>query len=128
MHRKILEEASHEQLKHFIDRTFRELKDTDYEMYEELEEELYEDVYGCHFTEWLLDCATHKMHNEDGTMGAHWTVEQTTEVAKREGIVNRFGKCFLFVQKKGWERLTPRNFCDKIQSWGFPCKISICKG
>lgn len=86
MHRKILEEVTHEQLKHFIDRTFRELKEKNYEMYEELEEELYEDVYGCHFTEWMLDCATQKMHNEDGTMGAHWTVEQTTEVAKHEGI------------------------------------------
>ncbi len=86
MHKKILEEATHEQLKHFIDRTFMELKESNYEMYEELEEELYEDIFGCHFNEWMLERATHKMHNEDGTIGAHWNVEQTTEVAKHEGI------------------------------------------
>lgn len=86
MHTKILEHATHEQLKHFIMETFEELKEHNYEMYEELEEELYEDVYGCHFTDWLLEKAVHKMHNEDGTTGGHWTLEQTTDVAKQHGI------------------------------------------
>lgn len=86
MHRMMLEQASHDHLKHFIDRMFMELKEKNHEMYEELEEELYEDVYGCHFNEWMLEKALSKMHNEDGTMGGHWTVEQTTDVAKQHGI------------------------------------------
>lgn len=99
MHTKILENATHEQLKHFISRTFEELKENNYEMYEELEEELYEDIYGCHFTEWLLEKALHKMHNEDGSMGGHWTLEQTTDVAKQHGIsfesFNKYDWCYV---------------------------------
>jgi hypothetical protein len=86
MHRKMLEDATHEHLHNFISRMFEELKEKDHEMYEELEEELYKDIYGCHFNEWLLEKALKRMHNEDGTMGGHWTIEQTTEVAKQHGI------------------------------------------
>lgn len=86
MHKRMLEDASSEQLHDFIDRMFEELKEKDHEMYEELEEELYKDIYGCHFNEWLLHKATNKMENEDGTHGAHWNIEQTTDVAKQHGI------------------------------------------
>jgi hypothetical protein len=86
MHTKLLQHAGHEHLKEFLMDTFDELKKVDHEMYEELEEELYEKVYGCHFCDWLLEKATAHFHNEDGTMGPHWNVEQTTEVAKHEGI------------------------------------------
>lgn len=86
MHRRMLEEASHEHLHNFVDRMFEELKEKNHEMYEELEEELYMDIYGCHFTEWLLEKALKKMRNQDGTMGGHWTIEQTTDVAKQHGI------------------------------------------
>ena len=41
MHTKILEEATHEQLKHFIDHSLKELKHADHDMYEELEHDLY---------------------------------------------------------------------------------------
>ena len=47
---------------------------------------LYKEVYGCHFTKWLLEKALKDMVNEDGTMGGHWTVEQTTMVARSNGI------------------------------------------
>ena len=99
MHRKMLEDASHEHLHRFIERMFDELKESNHEMYKELEEELYEDIYGCHFTEWLLEKALHKMHNEDGTMGGHWTIEQTTDVAKQHGIefdtFNKYDFCYV---------------------------------
>lgn len=86
MHRKILEDATGEQLKYFLLDTFDELKKADREMYEELEEDLYEEVYGCHFNKWLLDKALSNMKNEDGTMGGHWTLEQTNSVAKSNNI------------------------------------------
>ncbi len=86
MHRKILEDATQEQLKYFLLDTFDELKKVDREMYEELEDDLYKEVYGCHFNKWLLEKALSNMKNEDGTTGGHWTVEQTNSVAKSNNI------------------------------------------
>ena len=83
MHRKIIEEATHEQLKNFAYRAFDMIKRTvDEETYDDIEMILYKDVYGCHFNKWLLEKALCCMVNEDGTEGGHWTVEQTTSVAK----------------------------------------------
>lgn len=86
MHTKLLHYAGHENLKEFLMETFDELKKVDHEMYDELEEKLYNKIYGCHFSEWLLEKATSHFYNEDGTMGGHWTLDQTTEVAKQHGI------------------------------------------
>ena len=87
MHRKIIEEATQEQLKDFAYRAFDMIKrNVDEETYEDIEMILYKDVHGCHFTKWLLEKAYCCMENEDGTKGAHWTVEQTTGVARNAGI------------------------------------------
>ena len=43
-------------------------------------------LYGKHFSDWMLKRATEKMINEDGTVGPHWSVEQTTAVAKNNGV------------------------------------------
>ena len=86
MHKKILEEISLEQLKKFVDWSLCELKYKDYEMYEELEHELYITVYGHHFNEWELKKALEHMENEDGTVGGHWTLEETNSVARQHGI------------------------------------------
>ena len=87
MHRKIIEDATHEQLKDFAYKAFDMIKRvTDEDTYEDIEMILYKDVYGCHFTKWLLEKALCCMENEDGTKGGHWTVEQTTMVARNNGI------------------------------------------
>ena len=87
MHRKIIEEATLEQLKDFAYRAFDMLKRTvDEETYDEIEMIMYKDVYGCHFNKWLLEKATQDMVNEDGTKGGHWNLEQTTMVARSNGI------------------------------------------
>lgn len=86
MHRKILEAATEKQAKDFLDETILMIRETNYDLYEKLEEHLYYEVFGCHFTDWLLEEAVSKMVNEDGSKGAHWTVEQTTQVAERNGI------------------------------------------
>lgn len=86
MHKKMLEDASSEQIKEFLRDTLSMLKSTDKELYEQLENSLYKEIYGCHFNQWLLDCALEKMQNEDGTTGGHWTLDQTTSVAKQNGI------------------------------------------
>ena len=86
MHKKLIKVASDEQLREFVDDAMGMLKETNPETYETLEMHLYKEIYGCHFSDWLLEKATSKMINEDGTSGAHWTVEQTTAVARQNGI------------------------------------------
>ena len=86
MHRKMLEEATHEQLKTFLYDQFDELKRTMPEIYEDMEEELYEHIYGCHFTPWKYDCAVKELKNQDGSTGPHWTVQQIVDYAKSHAI------------------------------------------
>ena len=86
MHKKLIKVASYEQLKDFADGALSMLKETNHETYEDLEMYLYKEIYGCHFCDWLLEEAVSKMVNEDGTKGGHWSVDQTTSVAKSKGV------------------------------------------
>lgn len=86
MHHKLLESATHEQLKEYTEKSLDMLKETNHELYEELEMYLYKLIYGCHFNEWLLKEATSHMMNEDGTTGAHWNLEQTNSLARSKGL------------------------------------------
>lgn len=87
MHSKIIEEATHEQLKDFSYEVFEMLKRTvDEDVYDDIEMELYKKVYGCHFNKWLLEKALCCMENEDGTKGGHWSLEQTNSVARSGNI------------------------------------------
>ena len=113
MHRKIIEEATHEQLKGFAYDVFDMLKRTvDDEVYEDIEMELYKDVHGCHFTKWLLEKALCCMENEDGTKGGHWTVEQTTGVAKNNGI------SFEFFNEYDWNYVMNMVYSDYYKTGG----------
>lgn len=82
----MLKEATPEQLHKFAEHALDEVKESDKELYYKLEMELYRDIYGDHFNPWLLEKALSKMVNEDGTTGGHWTVDQTTMVARSNGI------------------------------------------
>ena len=86
MHTRIIEDATLEQLKDFAHYSLGMVKRIDEDVYDDIEEYLYKEVYGCHFTKWLLEKALKEMHNEDNTVGGHWTVEQTTNVARSNGI------------------------------------------
>jgi len=86
MHKKILKDVSDEQLRDFVDDALMMIRETNHDLYETLEHHLYKETYGCHFNDWLLNDATKYMVNEDGTIGPHWNVEQTTSVAKQNGI------------------------------------------
>ena len=44
-------------------------------------------AYGAEFTHEDANKWAEKMVNEDGTMGAHWTVEQTSAVAAANGVM-----------------------------------------
>ena len=86
MHKELLKVATFEQLKNFTDNALSMLKETNPKTYDDLEVYLYKEIYGCHFCDWLLEKATKNMINEDGTVGPHWTVDQTSSVAKSNGI------------------------------------------
>lgn len=87
MHTKLICEASDSVLRSFLMKSFDEIKIKDHDMYEELEEDLYKEIYGCHFSEWMLDKALSKLQNEDGSTGGHWDLATTTSVANNNGIV-----------------------------------------
>ena len=99
MHRTLVNIASHDTLKSFLIKAFDELKEKDYEMYEELELDLYKEIYGCHFSDWLLDRALEHMVNEDGTKGKHWDLKSTTQVANNNGVAfdyfNEYDWCYV---------------------------------
>lgn len=82
MHKQLIKEATNEQLKEFIDDAMSMIKETHHDLYEDLESYLYREIYGCHFSDWLLNKALSQMVNEDGTTGGHWNIEQTNNVAK----------------------------------------------
>ena len=86
MHKKIIKDASDEILREFVTDALSMLKETDKKAYEDLEIYLYKMVYGCHFNEWLLEKALNDMQNEDSTKGMHWSLTETTNVAKDFGI------------------------------------------
>lgn len=86
MHKYLTKVANEAQLREFVDDALSMLKETNPETYDTLEMHLYKEIYGKHFSDWLLSKALSKMVNEDGTTGGHWTVEQTTQVAKSNGI------------------------------------------
>ena len=86
MHRELIEHIDNTKLKEsFID-IISMVKETNHDLYEKIETYLYKQAYGCHFSDWLLEKATSKMENEDGTIGAHWKVDQTTQFARTAGI------------------------------------------
>ena len=99
MHKKIIEHASNEQIREFVKDFITMLKARDFDLYEEAECWLYQEVYGPHFNEWMLEKALTEMANEDGTTGPKWTLEQTTQVAKNHGIAfvnfNEYDWCYV---------------------------------
>lgn len=86
MHTRIIEDATIEELKDFAHYSLGMVKRIDEDVYDDIEMYLYKEVYGCHFTEWLLDKALSKMENADGTTGGHWKLADTTLVARNSGI------------------------------------------
>lgn len=86
MHTRMIKDATHEQLKSFLLDQFDELKNSMPELYEEMECELYEHIYGPHFTDWKYDCAVSKLENADGSKGAHWKVSDVADYARSKGL------------------------------------------
>lgn len=75
---EILEEATLDDLKRFIKDMMEKLENRMPDVYKDVLYDLHDNIYGCHFSKPLLDEATKDIK--------HWTLEQTTSVAKSNGI------------------------------------------
>lgn len=62
------------------------LKEVDHEYYHKIEDCLYVEVYGEHLNESMAHKWVDNMANKDGSMGAHWSIDETTQVAKQIGV------------------------------------------
>lgn len=61
---------------------------------------MYRNLYGCHFNEWSLEEALSTLINEDGSIGPHWTLEETTREASQRDIplngkYNEYDWCYV---------------------------------
>lgn len=63
------------------------LKIEDIEKYHKIEYKLYKLVYGEHLNEELSHKWVSSMKNKDGSVGGHWTLEQTNQYA---GDINKY--------------------------------------
>lgn len=86
MHTQLIEKATKEQLGKFLLGELEAVKTLNPKMHRDLECDLYESIYGCHFCDWLYDEAVSKMENQDGAKGAHWSQREIAEYAKSKGV------------------------------------------
>lgn len=66
----------------FVDMVYM-LKHSDKEKYKDIKYKMYKMAYGDHLNEELAHKWVSEMQNKDGTVGEHWTYEQTEQVRKQ---------------------------------------------
>lgn len=69
-----------------IGKFIQEMETEHVEETEELHCDLDMIIYGPHFTEFSAERAVAEMKNDDGTVGEHWNVDETTTAASNKGI------------------------------------------
>lgn len=65
------------------------LKQHDESDYNKMMMKVHSVAYGPHFDEQLAKKAVEKMHNVDGTHGAHWSMEETNRLADQYGCKHK---------------------------------------
>lgn len=82
---KIIEKGSTadmEALRDVIDDLICDLKADNPDLYKEAELRIHRIAYGAHLGEYLAKQWVSHMDNKDGSVGAHWSWEQTSQYAK----------------------------------------------
>ena len=95
-----------------IIKLMNELKMNDPDLYDKFYDKFYCSVYGDHFSEDLAIKAVKCMDNVDGSSGEHWTLEQTTNVAKQ------FSISFEFFNKYDWYYVLNMMYSDYYKLFG----------
>jgi hypothetical protein len=99
--RKLIETASilpnskelMQKITDIFDTLLIELEATHPKFYWETIRELHEAINGPHFDETMANWAVSKMKNEDGTLGGHWTIDDTTSIANSQAVLfDKFNK------------------------------------
>lgn len=73
------------------------------ELVEKLMFKIHEMAHGPHFNREIAEYKVSEMENEDGSKGAHWTYEQTTELAEDKGTsFNRFNEADFYYMMNMW--------------------------
>lgn len=76
----------YEKMAKLFGESLEKMKEYNPQAYEEMEEAIYCMVHGYHFNEHNYRKALDGMINEDGTRGAHWTLDETNQVLRKFGI------------------------------------------
>lgn len=79
------QETMEKTLKIFDD-LMMDIKEHHPDKYDEVNNELYIAINGYHFNEDMLDKAVHAMVNDDGSAAPKWSVAETSQVARNNGI------------------------------------------
>jgi len=74
------------ELANILDAYFTELETSDSVKYWEIMHEIYFLINGPYFDEECAKFAVSEMINDDGTIGEHWTLVETTAVAQQNGV------------------------------------------
>ena len=69
-----------------LDKHLEQFKEAHPDKYKDIEDCLYIMVYGYHFNQEMLTDALSHMINDDGSAAPKWTVSETTQVARNNGI------------------------------------------
>lgn len=86
MHHYLINDASEQDLKNYLIGEFDRLKTSYPKLYEEMEDDLYLKLNGCHFNEYLYNRVISNLENSDGTIGGHWQKNQIIDYAKSKGL------------------------------------------
>ena len=81
--RKLIETENPEAkqyMEHLLFKMLDDIKHNDCVKYHDIKRELYKHTYGNHLCEIFARKWVDKMKNEDGTIGGHWSVEETEGV------------------------------------------------
>ena len=75
------------------------LKDYDEDMYNRIINDLYIVFNGYHFNEEMMNGSFSKMINDDGSKAPHWTLSDTTQIARNHGVsfrkFNEYDWCYV---------------------------------
>lgn len=92
-----------------LDKYLHKIKAMDCDLYKDLMCDLYVNVHGEHFNKEMAMEAVSKMENEDGSTGAHWTLEQVEKIIPQYGLVSDYFNKYdvYYVMNMAWSDFYP---------------------
>lgn len=96
---ELLKDSDIKALKEFVEDMLDELEEEMPKVYKKVVIDLHKKLYGCCFSEILLEKALSNLSNNDNTKGKHYSLEQTNDLAKSYSITfdtfNQYDWCYV---------------------------------